>query len=60
MHLNTVEVFAGNTDTKKDFGEDNFSYAWEVLPIVLKNIEREISYFLFLIHNWEVKVKMVP
>lgn len=51
MHLNTVEFFAGNIGTKKEFGEDNFCYAWEVPPIVLKSIDREISYFLFVIHN---------
>lgn len=51
MHLNTLKLFAGNIDIKKEFGKDNFSYVWEVLPIVLNSIDREISYFIFIINN---------
>lgn len=43
MLLNTMKFFAGNIAIKKKFGEDNFSYAWELLPIVLKSIDKKIS-----------------
>lgn len=41
--LNTRKLFAGTVDIRKEFGEDNFPYAWEVLPIALRNSDRETS-----------------
>lgn len=45
--VNIVKLFARNIDIRKEFDENNFPYAWKMLPITLRSSNRNILILVF-------------